>query len=154
MNQLLLLLVTKSFTCFLCSSSRSSNIIVRLTISQNNKEIFVRPILHWPKYVSGCERNGITSSSATTHVANAPDSREDLFFCGVVCEAELSALIIRELHSGNFGTNIRDLKSLRNVADEFKHKAEVAVSNTARAIYQEGYVDRVVACLTTQHLLM
>lgn len=138
----------------MCSSSRSSNIIIRLTISQNNEEIFVRSILHWPKDISGCERNGIASGSATAHVANVPDGREDLFFRGIVCEAELGALIVRELHSCNLGTDVRDLKSFCNVADEFKHKAEVAVSYAAGPVYQETNVDGVVARLTAQHLLV
>lgn len=143
-----------SFTCFLCSSSGPSNVIIRLTIRQNNKEIFVSSIFHWPKHISGCERNGITSRSAAAHVANVPDSREDLFFRGVVGEAELGTLVVRELHSCNLGADVRDLKSLRNVADEFQHKAEVAFSDAAGTIDQETDVDRVVARLATQHLLM
>lgn len=143
-----------SFTCFLCSSSGPSNIIIRLTIRQNNKEIFVSSIFHWPKHISGCERNGVTSRSATAHVANVPDSREDLFFRGVVGEAELGTLVVGELHRCNLGADVGDLESLRHVADEFQHEAEVAVSDAAGTIDQESDVDRVVACLATQHLLV
>lgn len=142
------------FTCFLCSCSRSSNIIIRLTVSQNNEEILVRSIFHWPKHIPGCERNGIASSSAAAHVADVADGREDLFFSDVVCEAELGSLVVGELHGCHLGADVRDLEGLCHVAHEFKHQAEVALSDAAGTVYQEANVDGVVASLATQHLLV
>lgn len=128
-------------TCSVDSSSRPSDIIVRLSIGQNYQEIFVGAISHMPKYIPGCVEKGISSSSTTAHVADSLKSGKNLLFRDIVCKAKLGALIISELYRCNFGTNICDFKCFSNITNKFKHETEVAVSNTAGTIYQESYVD-------------
>lgn len=138
----------------MCSCSRSSDIIIRLTIGQNDEEVLVRSIFHWPKHIPGGEGDGIAGGGAPAHVVDAADGRQDLVLADKVGEAELGSLVVGELHGRHLGADVGDLKSFGHVAHELQHEAEVALSDAAGTVYQETDVDGVVAGLATQHLLV
>lgn len=124
----------KDRTCILCGSGRAKDIVIGLPVRDNDQEVLVGAVPHGTKHASHGKGNGLTSSCSATHIADVADNLEDILFDIIVIEIEFYALIIGELYSSDFGTNVGYFKHFDYVGSKLELELEITLSHTARAV--------------------